>query len=174
MAVVGGGESAFTAARDLLGFASEIHLIHRRKEFKADETLVKQVAQAKNVIIHTSMVIDAFLGGERLEAVRLKSVDSGETIELSVDGAFLEVGLTPNTGPVSDLVKLNTRGEIPVNRDQSTNVKGLFAAGDVTDVGEKQISIAVGQGALAALTSYRYLLDNRLIRSRMESDEPWQ
>jgi alkyl hydroperoxide reductase subunit F len=174
VAVVGGGDSALTAVRDLLSFASEIHLVHRRNEFKADEVLVREVTQAKNVVIHTPMVVDSFLGEDRLTGLRIKPVDTGEMIELSVDGIFLEVGLTPNADPLKSLVTLNERGEVPVNRDQSTSVKGLFAAGDVTDVEEKQISIAVGQGAMAALTSYQYLLDNKLIRSRIESKESWQ
>jgi alkyl hydroperoxide reductase subunit F len=76
---------------------------------------------------------------------------------LAVEGVFLEIGLIPNSGPIQDLIELNDSGEIPVNRDQSTSVAGLFAAGDVTDFEEKQISIAVGQGAVAALSSYKYL-----------------
>ena len=174
VAVVGGGDSAFTAVRDLTGFASEIHLVHRRNEFKADEALVREVTQAGNVILHTPMIVDSFLGEDRLTGLRLKSVDDEETLDLQVDGVFLEVGLTPNNDPLKGLAMLNERGEVHVDRDQSTNVEGLFAAGDVTDVEEKQISIAVGQGALAALTSYRYLFDNKLIRSRITAKDSWQ
>lgn len=75
-----------------------------------------------------------------------------------MDGVFLEIGLIPNSGPVRDLVDLNEAGEIPVDRDQATSVDGLYAAGDVTEVEEKQISIAVGQGATAALAAYKYLM----------------
>jgi alkyl hydroperoxide reductase subunit F len=72
------------------------------------------------------------------------------------------------------LIELNEWSEVPVNRDQSTNTKGLFAAGDVTDVREKQIAIAVGQGALAALNAYKYLVDNKLIQSKTGLKESWQ
>jgi alkyl hydroperoxide reductase subunit F len=174
VAVVGGGNSAFTAARDLLSFASEIHLIHRRKDFKADATLVQEALKAKNITIHTPMIIRSFLGKDKLTGVRLESVDQKERYDLNVDGVFLEIGLKPNTTPLKGLVELNERGEVPVNRDQSTSVKGLFAAGDATDVEEKQISIAVGQGALAALTTHKYLVQNGLTESKIGLKELWQ
>lgn len=165
VAVVGGGNSAFTSVRDLLNFASEIHLIHRKNEFKADEALIKEVKQAKNVFFHTPMEVREFLGVDKLTGVRLESADRKERFDLLVDGVFLEIGLTPNTNPVKELIELNVQGEVPVNRDQSTRVEGFFAAGDVTDVEEKQISIAAGQGALAALTVYKYLVENRKSKS---------
>jgi len=174
VAVVGGGNSAFTATRDLLSFAVEIHLIHRRDEFTADETLVKEVLSAKRVKVHRPMIVSSFLGKEKLTGVRLESVDGKERYDLSVDGVFLEIGLTPNTDPVKGLVELNERGEISVLRDQSTSVEGFFAAGDVTDVEEKQISIAVGQGALAALTAHRYLFEKHLTKSKVGFKESWQ
>jgi alkyl hydroperoxide reductase subunit F len=174
VAIVGGGNSAFTAVRDLLSFASEIHLIHRRKDFKADTTLVQEILKAKNITIHTPMIIRSFLGKDILTGVRLESIDGKERYDLNADGVFLEVGLTPNTTPVKGLVELNERGEVPVNKNQATSVKGLFAAGDATDVEEKQISIAVGQGALAALTAHKYLVRNGLTESKIGLKETWQ
>ncbi len=158
VAVVGGGNSAFTSARDLMNFASEIHIIHRSDEFRADETLVEEVKASEKVVFHTSMIVNSFLGLEKLSGVRLESADGADRYDVPVDGVFLEIGLIPNSGPVRDLVDLNETGEIPVDRDQSTSVEGLYAAGDVTEVEEKQISIAVGQGATAALAAYRYLM----------------
>ncbi|MGA2574304.1 MAG: FAD-dependent oxidoreductase [Candidatus Methanomethylicaceae archaeon] len=174
VAVVGGGNSAFTAARDLLNFASEVHLIHRQNEFRADEALVQEVTRAKNIILHTPMIVSSFLGTDKLTGVQLESVDGKDRLDLNVDGVFLEIGLTPNSSPLNGLIKLNEWGEVPVNRDQSTTMNGLFAAGDVTDVREKQISIAVGQGALAALTAHRYLVENKLTKSKIELKETWQ
>jgi alkyl hydroperoxide reductase subunit F len=92
---------------------------------------------------------------------------------LQVEGVFLEIGLTPNSAPVKDLVMLNERSEIIVSRDQSTYLKGFFAAGDVTDVEEKQIAIAVGQGALAALSAYKYLTENKFVKNK-NLIEDWQ
>jgi alkyl hydroperoxide reductase subunit F len=158
VAVVGGGNSAFTAVRDLLQFASEIHLIHRRTEFGADDVLVQEARHADNVTFHTPMIVRRFLGHDQLTGVRLESTDRPDWFDLPVDGVFLEIGLAPNTGPVTGLMDLNNRGEVPVNPDQSTTVAGFFAAGDVTDIEEKQIAIAVGHGALAALTAAKFLV----------------
>ena len=174
VAVVGGGNSAFTSVRDLLNFASEIHLIHRRNEFRADEALVKEVLNAGNIKIHTPMMVDSFLGAEKLTGVRLVSADKKDKITIDVDGVFLEIGLTPNTLPIKKLTKLNKWGEIPIKRDQGTEVSGLFAAGDVTDVTEKQISIAVGDGAKAALAAHRYLVENKLTKSKVGVKDTWQ
>ncbi len=164
---------AFTSVRDLLYFASEVHLIHRRNEFSADETLMREVRQAKNVFFHTRTEVREFLGTDKLTGVRLESVDKKEQFDLQVEGVFLEIGLTPNSAPVKDLVMLNERSEIIVSRDQSTYLKGFFAAGDVTDVEEKQIAIAVGQGALAALSAYKYLTENKFVKNK-NLIEDWQ
>jgi alkyl hydroperoxide reductase subunit F len=174
VAVVGGGNSAFTSVRDLLSFASEVHLIHRRKEFKADAALVQEVLKVKNLTVHTDTVVRSFLGKDKLTGVRLESVDGKDRFDLNVDGVFLEIGLNPNTNPLKALVELNNRGEVPVSKDQSTTIKGLFAAGDVTDVEEKQISIAVGQGALAALAAHKYLVQNHLTNSKIGPNEQWE
>lgn len=174
VAVVGGGNSAFTSVRDLVNFASEIHLIHRKTEFKADASLTQDVKSAKNVVLHTPMEVRAFLGTEKLTGVRLESVDGKEKFDLLVDGVFLEIGLIPNSSPLKDLLHLSESAQIPANRDQSTKIEGLFAAGDVTDVEEKQISVAVGNGALAALSAYKYLIDNKLINIKGTVKENWE
>lgn len=174
VAVVGGGNSAFTAARDLLGFASEIHLVHRRADFRADTALVAEVMKAPNVALHTPMEVREYLGEAKLAGIRLESPDGKDKAELAVDGVFLEIGLTPNSAPLKDLLQLTPFGEIAVDRALGTSEKGLFAAGDVTDTEEKQISIAVGQGALAALSAYKYLAENKLTRSEAGLKEPWQ
>jgi alkyl hydroperoxide reductase subunit F len=174
VAIVGGGNSAFTSARDLLHYAFEIHLIHRRNEFRADEAIVKEIIDAENVIIHTPMEVESFLGDEKLTGVRLVSPDKKENMDIEIDGVFLEIGLTPNTDPVKDIMKLNKWGEVPIKKDQSTNIPGFFAAGDVTDVSEKQISIAVGDGAKAALGAHKYLVENKLTQSTVGIEESWQ
>lgn len=174
VAVVGGGNSAFTAARDLLGFASEIHLVHRRTDFRADAALVEELKKAKKVIFHAPMEIREYLGEETLTGIAMESPDGKTKRKLDVDGVFLEIGLTPNSAPLKDLLPLTPFGEVAVDRAQCTAEKGLFAAGDVTDTEEKQISIAVGQGAMAALSAYKYLADNGLTRSKAAKKEAWQ
>ena len=174
VAVVGGGNSAFTAARDLVNFASEVHMIHRRNEFRADEALIQAVRKSSTVSFHTPIIVNSFLGDDKLTGVRLKSVDGKDRFDLKVDGVFLEIGLTPNSDPLRELVELNEWKEVPTDRDQSTKIDGLFAAGDVTDVKEKQISIAAGQGASAALAAHKYLVENDLTKSGIGLNESWQ
>lgn len=174
VAVVGAGNSAFTSARDLLSFASEIHLICRKTEFKADALLVEEVRKAPNVTLHSPMEVREFLGDSTLTGIRLAKAGQPSTTDLPIDGVFLEIGLTPNSSALRPLIELNGFGEVPVNRDQSTALKGLFAAGDVTDTPEKQISVAVGQGALAALSAYKYLVDNKLVVSTGSAKDTWE
>jgi alkyl hydroperoxide reductase subunit F len=160
IAVVGGGNSAFTAVRDLLRYAKELHLIHLSDKFDADPVLVDEISRAKDagkVRFHLHNRVREYLGNEQLVGIRLVSVDGEARYDLAVEGVFLEIGLEPNSAPVATLVALNERGEVPVNRDQSTMVPGLFAAGDVTDEREKQIVVAAGAGAKAALAADRYL-----------------
>ncbi|KPK69057.1 hypothetical protein AMJ87_11025 [candidate division WOR_3 bacterium SM23_60] len=172
VAVIGGANSAFTAARDLITFASKIYLVHRRDTFKADATLVQQVREAKNVTFHTNMIVQEFLGNDTLTGVRLRSTTSPATKDLSIDGAFLEIGLSANTDPIKDFIELNEKGEIPVQPDNATSRSGFFAAGDVTDVPEKQIVVAAGEGAKAALSAYKYLVDKKLIT--IQTTDTWE
>ncbi len=157
VAVVGGGNSAFTAVRDLLPFARRIHLIHIGEDFQADPVLVEEVMKAPQVVIHRRRQVRAFLGKTHLVGVRLQEVDGTAAEDLKVDGVFVEIGLEPNSALVRGLVALNAAGEIPVDRHGATALPGLFAAGDVTDEPEKQIVVAAGAGAKAALAAHRHL-----------------
>jgi NADH-dependent peroxiredoxin subunit F len=174
VAVVGGANSAFSSARDLIRFAREVHLVHRRTDFTADELLVRQVIGSKKVFVHTPMMVDSFLGKEKLTGVRLTSPEGKEGMDLLVDGVFLEIGLSPNSAPIQGLVETNDDGEVIAGKDQSTRTPGLFVAGDVTDVKEKQISVSVGQGAVAAISAYEYLYKKGLTQNRLGQKEDWQ
>jgi len=153
VAVVGGGNSALTAARDLLGYAKKIYLIHKRESFNADQALIDEVLGSEIVETLFNTNITKFDGTNFLERV---FIDTQE-IDLKVEGVFLEIGLTPNTQPVKGLVELNEKGEVIVDREQKSSVEGFFAAGDVTDEIDKQIIVAAGAGAKAALSADRYL-----------------
>ncbi len=157
VAVIGGGNSAFTATRDLLPFAREIHIVHVLDTFQADAVLVEEVLRSPKVKIHLKSEVQEFLGDEALGGVRLAGADHTQRYDLAVEGVFLEIGLVPNSAPLHKHLVLNATGEIPVARDQSTAIPGLFAAGDVTDEPDKQIVIAAGNGARAALSAERYL-----------------
>jgi alkyl hydroperoxide reductase subunit F len=151
-------------------FAKEIHLVHRRDAFNADASLVNDAKKAKNVTFHTNMVVGEFLGNDKLTGVRLRSTTGKKTKDLHVDGVFLEIGLTANTDPIKDFIELNEKGEIPVQQDNATSISGFFAAGDVTDVPEKQIVVAAGEGAKAALSTYKYLIGKKLIAGKAMPD----
>ena len=157
VAVIGGGNSAFTAARDLLHYAKEIHIINIGDDFQADPVLFEQVTQAAHVQLHPGTHVKEFLGHDHLTGVRIESKDGTSRNDLPAEGVFLEIGLVPNTKPVKGLMELNQQGEIPVKKDQSTAIPGFFAAGDVTDEPEKQIVVAAASGAKAALAANRYL-----------------
>ncbi len=173
VAVIGGGNSAFTSVRDLLPFASKIHLIHRRRTFKADPELIKEAKNAKNVTLHTDTTVSEILGKDKLTGIRLRSNDGKHHEDLTVEGVFLEIGLIPNTAPVQGLVELNERGEVTIDRHNATSVRGFYAAGDVTDISQKQIIIAAGEGAKAALSAYDFLIRNKLIAEKRLLDS-WQ
>ncbi len=174
VAVIGGSNSAFSSARDLLKFVREVHLVHRRTNFTADELLVQQVLGSDIVKVHTPMKVESFLGEQKLSGIRIAPIDGGEGFDLLVDGVFLEVGLSPNSSPLRGLAPMNEIGEVIANKDQSTPTPGLFVAGDVTDVAEKQISVSVGQGAVAAISAYEYLSAKGLTRSRAGQKDDWR
>lgn len=174
VAVVGGGNSALTAVRDLLPYAAKVHLIHRREEFTGDPVLLEALRKDKRVIIYTPWTVVEFTGTDRLRGLRMVKSDFSDMMDLKVDGVFLEIGLTPNSKPVKELMPLNQYGEIPVQCDNTTSVEGFFAAGDVTDVPEKQICVAVGEGGKAALSVNRYLQSKGLTGSVADVEDKWQ
>jgi alkyl hydroperoxide reductase subunit F len=158
VAIIGGGNSAFTAARDLLPFAAEIHLVNVLPGWQADPVLLAEVTADPRVRLHPATEVKEFLGTSQLTGIRLQATDGTQRIDLPIDGAFLEIGLTPNSRPLASLLTLTPGGEIPAGPGQSTTIPGLFAAGDVTDEPDKQIVTAAAAGAKAALAAHRYLL----------------
>jgi len=154
--VIGGGNSALTAALDMAKIAEHVALVSRGK-LTADPILVERLGEAKNVAVYLEHQTIAIKGKEFVASVVIKNLKNGEEKELKVTGVFIEIGLVPNSDAVKGLVTLNSWGEIPVSCNDETEVPGLYAAGDVTDVPEKQIIIAAGEGAKAALQAHRYL-----------------
>lgn len=159
-AVIGGANSAVLAALDLHKVAQEVHLIVRSK-IKADNILVDRLQTASNVKVYLGYIPVAIKGSERVEGLLIRNLASGEEKLITVDGVFIEAGLIPNSGFLRDMVKTNERNEIIVNCNCETSEKGIFAAGDVSSVSDKQIIIACGEGAKAALSAYRYLMTNK-------------
>lgn len=156
VAVIGGGNSALEAADDMLKIAEHIYLVSLT-QLTGDAVLVDRVKRGKNITMFLEHEVMEILGKNMVSGVRIRDLKSGEEKELDVSGVFVEIGLIPNSDLVKGLVELNQWGEIKVNCRNETNIPGLFGAGDVTDVPEKQIAIAVGEGAKAALQAHRYL-----------------
>jgi len=156
VAVIGGGNSALEAALDMVKIAEHVDLVSLTP-LTGDAILVDQLAGAKNLAIFTEHQTEKVEGKDFVEGLLIKDVKIGEEKRLNVTGIFIEIGLVPNSDAVKSLVELYKVGEVPVNPACETKVPGLYAAGDVTDVPEKQIVVAAGEGAKAALQAHRYL-----------------
>lgn len=161
VAVIGGGNSALTAVVDLIGIANKIYLIGPHPSLKADPVLVERAEKSEKTGKFLGYEMVEISGEERVTGIKIKSKQTGELETLVVQGVFIEIGLIPNSGFARGMVKLNDQGEIVVDCACKTNVPGIFAAGDVTTVPEKQIVVAAGEGAKAALSAYGYLLGSK-------------
>src|SRR5208283_3125894 len=156
VAVVGGGNSALQTAIGMSGIAASVSLIVR-STIKADPVYLKKLEGIPNITVHLHTVITAFEGDPFLQRITIKSEGQGEQ-SFDIDAVFTEIGWTPNTEILDSLVDLNDLREIVVDVDGRTSRPGVFAAGDVTSVRSKQIIIAAGDGAKAALETYEYLM----------------
>lgn len=168
VAVVGGGNTAVEEALYLANIASEVHLIHRRDEFRAEKILInrlkEKVAEGK-IILHTHQVLDEVLGNEMgVTGVRIRSTkDESHTQQLDVLGAFIAIGHKPNTAIFGDQLELDNgyikvKSGIKGNATQ-TSIEGIFAAGDVMDHNYRQAITSAGTGCMAALDA-EHFLDN--------------
>jgi alkyl hydroperoxide reductase subunit F len=156
VAVVGGGKSALEAADDMVKIATKVHLVSK-SALAADQALIDRLASTANLTVHLQCDMAEIKGSDRVEAVVIRDVNSGEEEELAVGGVLVEVGLIPNTEIARGITELNADDEIEVTCHCETAVPGLFAAGDVTNVPAKHIVVAAGEGAKAALQAKHYL-----------------
>jgi len=156
VAVVGGGNSALEATLDMVKIAEHVDLVSLTP-LTGDAILIDRLSEAKNLSIYTEYQTEKIEGQNLVEGMVIKDPKTGEKKRLDVSGVFIEIGLVPDSKPVSGLIKLNKWGEVPVSCSGETEVPGLYAAGDVTNVPEKQIVVAAGEGAKAALQAHRYL-----------------
>ncbi|MFH1399575.1 MAG: FAD-dependent oxidoreductase [Candidatus Woesearchaeota archaeon] len=155
VAVVGGGNSALDSALMLSGIAKKVYLIHRRDSFRGDQILAEKLKQKKNMELVLNHIPVEIKGDKFVKSLTVES--TGKQKELAVDGIFLEIGYEVRADFLNNLVKLNGKGEIITDKNCDTSCKGVFAAGDVTDIQYKQVVIAAGEGAKAALSAYAFL-----------------
>ena len=156
--IIGGGNSGVEAAIDLSNIAKTITLVEYSSTINADEVLKNKLSSLENVKILTSSAAQSVTGNLFAEGLKILNRDSNVVEEIKTDGIFVEIGTVANTSFVSDILDINTNSEIKIDSVNKTSVEGIFAAGDCTDVRYKQVIIAMGEGAKAALSAYEYLI----------------
>lgn len=154
VAVIGGGNSGLDATLQLMNIARHVYIINISPDLTGDPIMQEKVKESKIVTVLNNAQVTAVSGDKMVTGIKIKREGKEET--LAVQGVFVEIGLIPNSEFAKDIEK-NKWGEIKVNPYNETNVPAIFAAGDVTDVPEKQIIIAAGEGSKAALSAFRYL-----------------
>jgi alkyl hydroperoxide reductase subunit F len=158
-AVIGGGNSGIEAAIDLAGIVKHVTVIEFADQLKADAVLVAKLKSLPNVTVHTHAQTTEITGdGGKVNGIRYKDRTTGDDHWVELEGVFVQIGLVPNTEFLKGTVELSKFGEIVVDAKGHTNVPGVFAAGDCTTVPFKQIVIAAGEGAKAALSAFDHLI----------------
>ena len=158
VAVIGGGNSALDATLQLIKIANHIYIINFTDNLTGDGIMQEKIRANNKVSILNNSRVKEILGDSFVQAIKIEEGKKEKILD--VQGIFVEIGLIPNSEFTSNLEK-NERKEIIVNQRNETNIPGVFAAGDVTDVPEKQIIIAAGEGAKAVLSVFRYLITRK-------------
>jgi alkyl hydroperoxide reductase subunit F len=154
VAVIGGGNSALDAALQLMKICPKVYIVNITAELTGDAVMIESVRKSKNVEVLSNSKVKEITGKTFVNAISVER--EGKLQSLDVEGVFIEIGLMPNSG-FDKITKHNEYGEIMVDCHNATSVSGIFAAGDVTNVLEKQIIIACGEGSKACLSAFRYL-----------------
>ncbi len=158
IAIIGGGRTGLYSTLFMLSVAKKIYILERENEIK-EQGAIKEVAKivkgAKNVEIITGAETREIFGEKFAKGI--KYVKAKKEKSLEVDGIFVAIGYEPNTEFVKDLAELNNRGELIIDKNNMSDIPGLFAAGDCTDLHEKQVVVSVGEGAKATLSAIMYL-----------------
>jgi alkyl hydroperoxide reductase subunit F len=158
VAVIGGGNSGVEAAIDLAGIVGHVTLIEFDTALRADAVLQRKLHSLKNVTVVTNAQTTEITGDQTVNGLAYKDRASGESHKVELEGVFVQIGLVPNTDWLKGTVELSRHGEIVVDAKGQTSVPGVFAAGDATTVPFKQIIIAAGDGAKAALSAFDHLI----------------
>ncbi|RLD70881.1 MAG: thioredoxin-disulfide reductase [Bacteroidetes bacterium] len=155
--VVGGGNSALEEAVSLTQYASKVTIIHQFDHFQAYPHAIDEVKNNSKIEFIMESEITEFFGDENLQRVKIEHQRTHEISEMNIEGVFIFIGYIPQTKFVADMVKLNKGGEIVVDENFQTNIKGVFAAGDSIEKRYRQITTAVSDGTIAALNAIEYI-----------------
>ena len=157
VAVVGGGDTAIQEALYLTRFAKKVTVIHRRDRLRATAILRKRAFASEKIAFAWDSVVESIDGLDLVQEVRLKDIKTGALSKLSVNGIFVFVGLTPNTAPFRELVRVDAGGYITTDAHMQTSVPGIFACGDCIAKRLRQVVTACGDGATAAFSAQLYV-----------------
>jgi alkyl hydroperoxide reductase subunit F len=160
VAVVGGGNSALDATLQLRKICPKVYLITINPELTGEQVMVDAVKASPNVTVLTERDAVEVVGSNQVTGLKVKQRKTGTVEELAVGGIFEEIGYEPATGFLQGVIQLNQAHEVVIDTLNQTSAPGIFAAGDITTVPEKQIVVAAGEGAKAALQAYAYLMRN--------------
>jgi len=161
VAVVGGGDTAITDALELSQHAKKVYVIHRRDQLRAGQALQQRAFAQPKLEFIWSTVVDEVMGAKVLKGLRLRNVKTGQHSILEVAGVFVAIGLMPNSQRFSNTLELDDAGYIVTDETMATSVPGIFAAGDIRRNSVRQIAAAVGDGATAAMSAFKYLQEIR-------------
>jgi thioredoxin reductase (NADPH) len=157
IAVVGGGDTALEEATFLTRFATKVHLLHRRGEFRASKIMLDRAVANPKIEIHTNTAVDEVLGTAKVDGLRLRDTVSGEQREVPMEGLFIAIGYRPNTEIFRDWLEVDAKGYLVVRDETGSKIDGVFIAGDVHDHRYRQAVTAAGDGCRAAIDAERWL-----------------
>jgi thioredoxin reductase (NADPH) len=160
IAVVGGGNSALEEAVSLTKYASKVTIVHQFDHFQAFPFAIEEARANPKISFHMESQVRTILGEDSVRHVEIEHLPTGEKTILPVDGIFIFIGYIAKTNGFEKCIRLNDRGEIIVNADMQTNIPGVFAAGDSIAKRYRQVTTAVGDGTIAALSAIEYIRTN--------------
>ena len=161
LAVVGGGDSCMEEATFLTKFASKVHIIHRRDEFRASKIMQERALNNKKINVHWNSIILDIKGDQKVQQVILKDTKTDKETCIDLAGVFVAIGHEPNTSLFNDQLNLDENGYIILNENTQTSVDGVFSAGDVHDHRYRQAVTAAGYGCMAAIDVDKYLSEHK-------------
>ena len=161
LAVVGGGDSCMEEATFLTKFASKVHILHRREEFRASKIMQERALNNEKITVHWNSTVLDIKGDQKVQQLILKDTKTGEETSVDMAGVFVAIGHEPNTELFKDQLELDENGYIVLNKNTQTSVDGVFSAGDVHDHRYRQAVTAAGYGCMAAIDVDKYLSEQK-------------